>query len=394
MVVIVEGARTPFGKFGGVLKDFTSAELAVISAKKAIERSGVDAKEIEESIYGNVIQDYSNSAYLARHVALNVGLAENSSALVVNRLCGSGLEAIVSGARKISAGESSLILAGGVESMSNAPMVAKNARWGGKYGDSVLEDYLAHSLIDSLYQSPMGMTAENISSHYKISREEQDEWAGISQIRAEAAKNNGILGEEIIPVTLKSKKAELFSHDEHIRGESCVSQLKSLRPAFIENGTVTAGNASGINDGAGSVILASDSYAKTLHLKPLAKILGYAVVGCDPKMMGLGPIYAIPKALKHAGLEQKDIDLFEINEAYSVQALAIMRELALDKSKTNVNGGAVAIGHPLGASGTRVTLTLAYELRRKNLKYGVASLCIGGGQGIAIVIENGEVTPE
>ncbi|BDA80590.1 acetyl-CoA acetyltransferase [Leptospira kobayashii] len=388
MVVIVEGARTPFGKFGGALKDFTSAELALISAKEAIKRSGVDAKEIEESVYGNVIQDYSNSAYLARHVALNAGLAESSSALVVNRLCGSGLEAIISGARKISTGESSLILAGGTESMSNAPMVAKNARWGGKYGDSVLEDYLAHSLIDSLYQSPMGMTAENISSHYKISREEQDEWAGISQVRAEAAKNNGILGEEIIPVTLKSKKAELFSHDEHIRGESCVGQLKSLRPAFTENGTVTAGNASGINDGAGSVILASDSYAKVSNLKPLAKILGYAVVGCDPKMMGLGPIYAIPKALKQAGLSQKDIDLFEINEAYSVQALAIMKELGLDKNKTNVNGGAVAIGHPLGASGTRVTLTLAYELRRKNLKYGVASLCIGGGQGIAIVIEN------
>jgi len=388
MVLIVEGARTPFGKFGGALKDFTSTELAVISARETIKRSGIDPKEIEESVYGNVIQDHSNSAYLARHVALKSGLAESSAALVVNRLCGSGLEAILSGARKIITGENSLILAGGSESMSNAPMVARNARWGGKYGDSVLEDYLAHSLIDSLYESPMGMTAENIASHYKISREEQDEWAGISQVRAEVAKNKGILAEEIIPITLKSKKAELFQHDEHIRGESCVDQLKSLRPAFMENGTVTAGNASGINDGAGSVILAADSYAQNSYLKPLAKILGFAVVGCDPKMMGLGPIYAIPKALKHAGIAQKDIDLFEINEAYSVQALAIMKELGLNQAKTNVNGGAIAIGHPLGASGTRVTLTLAYELRRKNLKYGVASLCIGGGQGIAIVIEN------
>jgi acetyl-CoA C-acetyltransferase len=388
MVSIMEGVRTPFGKFGGALKDFTSTELASITAVEAIKRANIDPKEINESIYGNVIQDHSNSAYLARHVAMNSGLSVDSAALVVNRLCGSGLESIISGARKIQTGESELVLAGGVESMSNAPMVATNARWGSKYGDTSLQDYLAHSLVDQLYDSPMGITAENIAALYKISREEQDEWAGISQVRAESAKQRGILAEEIVPIVLKNKAKDIFLHDEHIRGESCLSQLKNLRPAFLENGTVTAGNASGINDGAGSVILASDSYVKNASLKSLSKILGYAVEGCDPKKMGLGPIFAIPKALKHAGLSLKDIQLFEINEAYSVQVLAVIRELGLNSDQTNVNGGAIAMGHPLGASGTRVLLTLAHELRRKNLRYGVASLCIGGGQGIAIVIEN------
>ncbi|MDF3820876.1 thiolase family protein [Leptospira sp. 96542] len=388
MVYIIEGARTPFGKFGGALKDYTSTELALLTAKEAVKKSAVDPSLIDESIYGNVIQDHSNSAYLARHVGLGVGMTISSQALIVNRLCGSGLESIITGTRKIQMGESNLVLAGGSEVMSGAPMVVKNLRWGHKYADSIIEDYLAHSLIDHLYESPMGMTAENIANHYKISRHEQDEWAGVSQVRSESAKLNGTLGEEIVRVGLKNKLNEFLIFDEHIRGESSLTSLKNLKPAFIEGGTVTAGNASGINDGAGSIILASESSLKLTSVTPLAKIIGYAVEGVNPEMMGIGPIVAIPKALKQAGLKLEDIHRFEINEAYSVQVLAVMKELRLNPEITNVNGGAIAIGHPLAASGIRILLTLAYELRRKNLQYGVASLCIGGGQGIAVVIKN------
>ncbi|RHX96065.1 acetyl-CoA C-acyltransferase [Leptospira yasudae] len=388
MVYIVDGARTPFGKFGGGLKDFSSSELGAITAKETIRKTGVDPNQIEEAIYGNVIQDDKDSAYLARHIALRSGLSEQSSALTINRLCGSGMESILIGARKILSKENELILAGGTESMSNAPFVLKNARWGNKYGDTIAEDRLAQSLTDCFVDLTMGMTAENIATRYGISRQEQDEWAGISQVRAEKATLAQTLAEEMIPVATKGKKSFLLNKDEQIRGEECVPQLKQLPSAFLKEGTVTAGNASGINDGAASVLLASDSWVQSSGVQPLAKILGYANVGCDPKFMGLGPVFAVPKALENAGVGINDVDLFEINEAYASQVLAVMRELKLDPNKTNVNGGAIAIGHPLGASGTRVALTLAYELKRRNLKLGVASLCIGGGQGIAIVLEN------
>ncbi|TGK29878.1 thiolase family protein [Leptospira yasudae] len=388
MVYIVDGARTPFGKFGGGLKDFSSSELGVITAKETIRKTGVDPNQIEEAIYGNVIQDDKDSAYLARHIALRSGLSEQSSALTINRLCGSGMESILIGARKILSKENELILAGGTESMSNAPFVLKNARWGNKYGDTIAEDRLAQSLTDCFVDLTMGMTAENIATRYGISRQEQDEWAGISQVRAEKATLAQTLAEEMIPVATKGKKSFLLNKDEQIRGEECVPQLKQLPSAFLKEGTVTAGNASGINDGAASVLLASDSWVQSSGVQPLAKILGYANVGCDPKFMGLGPVFAVPKALENAGVGINDVDLFEINEAYASQVLAVMRELKLDPNKTNVNGGAIAIGHPLGASGTRVALTLAYELKRRNLKLGVASLCIGGGQGIAIALEN------
>lgn len=388
MVYLVDGARTPFGKFGGGLKDFSSSDLGVITAKETIRKTGVDPNEIEEAIYGNVIQDDKDSAYLARHIALRSGLSQSSSALTVNRLCGSGLESVLIGARKILSKENELILAGGTESMSNAPFVLKNARWGNKYGDTTAEDRLAQSLTDCFVDLTMGLTAENIAKEYEISRMDQDEWAGVSQVRAERASNNGIFSDEMIPVQTKGKKSFLLNRDEQIRGEECVPKLKNLPTAFLKDGTVTAGNASGINDGAASILLASESWVKNSQAKPLAKILGYANIGCDPKMMGLGPIFAVPKALKNAGVAIEDVDLFEINEAYSSQVLAVMRELKLNPDKTNVNGGAIAIGHPLGASGARVTLALAYELKRKNLRIGVASLCIGGGQGIAIVLEN------
>ncbi|TGK55949.1 thiolase family protein [Leptospira wolffii] len=390
MVSILEGTRTPFGKFGGGLKEYSSSDLGVITAREVLRKSGIDPQEIEEAIYGNVIQDDKDSAYLARHIALRSGLSIESSALTLNRLCGSGLESILTGARKISSGENELILAGGTESMSNAPFVLKGARWGNKYGDAIAEDRLAQSLTDCFADLTMGMTAENISRHFGISRSEQDDWAGISQIRAENATNSGLLSEEIIPVQTRGKKSFLLSKDEQIRGEECLPQLAKLPAAFLKEGTVTAGNASGINDGAASVLLSSSDWAKKRGIRPLASILGYANVGCDPKMMGLGPVFAIPKALKNAGLTLQDVDLFEINEAYASQTLAVIKELKLNPDKTNVNGGAIAIGHPLGASGTRVALTLSYELRRRNLRYGVASLCIGGGQGIAIVLENPE----
>ncbi|EMY60833.1 acetyl-CoA C-acetyltransferase [Leptospira terpstrae serovar Hualin str. LT 11-33 = ATCC 700639] len=388
MVVILDGVRTPFGKFGGGLKDYSSSELAVITAKEAIRKIGLDPEEIEESIYGNVIQDDKDSAYLARHIGLRSGLNESSSALTVNRLCGSGMESVIIGSRKILSGENNLILAGGTESMSNAPFVLKNARWGNKYGNTIAEDRLAQSLNDCYVDLTMGMTAENIAEFFQISRQDQDEWAGISQVRAESATKSGIFSEEIIAVLSKGKNSQWVEKDELIRGISCVEQLKTLPTAFLKEGSITAGNSSGINDGAASLLIASDKWSEEKNLKPLAKIIGYATVGCDPKMMGLGPVFAIPKALQLAGVRLEDVDLFEINEAYASQTLAVIRELNLNPDKTNVNGGAIAIGHPLGASGTRVILTLAYELRRRNLKYGVASLCIGGGQGIAIVLEN------
>lgn len=388
MVVLFDGVRTPFGKFGGGLKDYSASELGVITAKETIRKIGLDPFEIEESIYGNVIQDDKDSAYLARHIGLKSGLSESSSALTVNRLCGSGMESIIIGSRKILSRENNLLLVGGTESMSNAPFVLKNARWGNKYGDTMLEDRLAHSLTDTFVDLTMGNTAENIAKQFFISRLDQDDWAGVSQVRAEKATESGILSEEIIPVLSKGKNSSLFQKDEQIRGVSCINQLKQLPAAFLKDGSVTAGNSSGINDGAASLLIASEEWAKSKNFKPLAKILGYANVGCDPKLMGLGPIFAIPKALQNAGIRMEDVDLFEINEAYASQTLAVTGELKLNPEKTNVNGGAIAIGHPLGASGARVVLTLAYELRRKNLRYGVASLCIGGGQGIALVLEN------
>ncbi|TGM17619.1 thiolase family protein [Leptospira meyeri] len=390
MVVLLDGVRTPFGKFGGGLKDYSSSELGVISAKETIRKTGLEPEEIEESIYGNVIQDDKDSAYLARHIGLRSGLKENSSALTVNRLCGSGMESVIIGARKILSFENELLLVGGTESMSNAPYVVKNVRWGNKYGDTVLEDRLAQSLTDCFVDLTMGQTAENIAKQFHISRLDQDDWASNSQVRAEKATESGIFSEEMVPIFSKGKNPSIIQKDEQIRGVSCVDQLKKLPTAFLKEGSVTAGNSSGINDGAASLLIASEKWTQNKKLKPLSKILGYANVGCDPKMMGLGPVFAIPKALQNAGIQMDEVDLFEINEAYAAQTLAVMRELKLSPEKTNVNGGAIAIGHPLGASGTRVILTLAYELRRKNLRYGVASLCIGGGQGIAIVLENSD----
>jgi acetyl-CoA C-acetyltransferase len=389
--VILDGVRTAFGTFGGTIKDISATELGVITAKKAMEKAGINPSEISESIYGNVVPSEKNAIYLARHIGLKAGLPIEVPALTVNRLCGSGMEAIVLASKKIYLGEGDVVLAGGVESMSQAPYVVRNARWGVRYGSSEFEDTLNQGLTDIYVELPMGLTAENLAEQYKISREEQDNWAAISQERAENATNEGRLKEEITAITIPGKNPIVFDKDEFIRGKAVKDKMTSLKPAFKKEGTVTAGNASGINDGGCSLIISSASYAKSKGKTPLAIIKGYGHSGCDPAKMGIGPALAIPRALKVANLSLKDIGLVEINEAFAAQYLAVQKELGLNPEITNVNGGAIAIGHPLGASGARVTLTLAYEMKRRNVKYGVASLCIGGGQGIAIVLENPNV---
>ena len=386
--VILDGARTAFGNFGGTIKDISATELGVHVSKAAIEKSGVKPEEIGESIFGNVVPAGKDAIYLARHIGLKAGLKVETPALTVNRLCGSGMEAIILAAKKIYLNESSLVLAGGSESMSQAPYVVRNARWGVRYGHAEFEDSLNQGLTDMYVELPMGMTAENLASQYSITREEQDEWASISQERAEKSTADGVLKQEISAITIPGKTPIVFDKDEFIRGKSTKDKISSLKPAFKKDGSVTAGNASGINDGAAAVIVSSKSYAEKIGKKPLAIIKSYGHSGCDPAKMGIGPALAIPRALSAAGLTLQDMGLIEVNEAFAAQYLAVQKELGLNPEITNVNGGAIAIGHPLGASGARVTLTLAYEMNRRKVKYGVASLCIGGGQGIALVLEN------
>ncbi|RHX88110.1 acetyl-CoA C-acetyltransferase [Leptospira stimsonii] len=389
--VILDGIRTPFGNFGGTLKDLSAVDLGVLASKAILEKTGVSPDAIGESIFGNVIPTGKEAIYLARHIGLKTGLPLGVPALTLNRLCGSGMEAIIQAAKKIYLGDADAVLAGGVESMSNAPYVVRNARWGVRYGSAEFEDTLEQGLTDQYVGLIMGQTAENLADQYKISRQEQDEWAAISQTRAEKATLEGRLKEEIFPVTVGGKKPITLDKDEFIKGASGAEKLASLKAVFRDGGTVTAGNASGLNDGGAATIVTSASYAQKIGKKPLAIIRGYGHAGCDPAKMGIGPALAIPAALKKAGLKLSDMSLVEVNEAFAAQYLAVQKELGLNPEITNVNGGAVAIGHPLGASGARVTITLAYELKRRKAKYGVASLCIGGGQGIALVLENPEV---
>ena len=387
--VILEGARTPFGSFGGALKDLHPTELAVLVGRAALQRAGVGEGMIEEIVFGNVFPVDSRSAYLARHVGLAVGLPISIPALTLNRLCGSGMEAVVYAAMNILLGRTRVALAGGAENMSMTPYLAHGVRWGTKMGDSNLEDLLQGGLTDQRVNMAMGETAENLAHLHEITRDEQDQWALVSQKRAEAARDAGRLAEEITPVEITSRKGTvLFEHDEFIRGGAVEARLSLLRPAFAEGGTVTAGNSSGINDGASAVVIASEEFALEKKMRPLARIRGWASHGCAPDQMGIGPVQAIPAALDLAGLSLAEMDLIEVNEAFAAQFLAVKKLLNLDAERTNVNGGALAIGHPLGASGNRVLLTLCKELARREARYGVASLCIGGGQGIAMVVEN------
>ena len=387
-VVILGGARTPFGAFGGALKDLGAVEFGVVAAREALARSRLDPARVDQVVFGNVIQGTGEVAYLARHVGLKAGCPVDTPALTVNRLYGSGLQAIVSAAQLVRLGEASAVLAGGTESMSGQPHVIRGARWGLKFRAGNLEDNLWLALVDPYNRLPMAATAENLARRYTVSRKEQDDYAYRSHMAAAAARARGVFAEEIVPVPVTVRgRTTVVSQDEHIKPDTTVEKLTALPGAFAEDGTVTAGNASGINDGAAAVVVASGRVAKELPLRPLGRILAWGVAGVDPDVMGIGPVPASAQALARAGLGVRDMDLVEINEAFAAQYLAVERELGLDREKTNVNGGAIALGHPVGASGARLVLTLLGELRRRKQRYGLVSLCIGGGQGIAAVFE-------
>ncbi|MDN3425695.1 acetyl-CoA C-acetyltransferase [Microbacterium sp. APC 3898] len=389
---LIDGARTAYGTFGGALKNTSEMELGVVAAKEAIARSGVPAQDIDEIIFGNIIQTTKDSAYLARHIGLKSGMAEESSALTLNRLCGSGLQSIVSGAQSIASGDAQVVVAGGTENMSLAPHVLRGTRFGSPGKAPLIDDMLWETLMDNHAGCGMGMTAENLAEKYSISREEQDEFAVASQAKASKARESGRFAEEIAAVTLRGRKGEdvIFDQDEHIREGTSMESLAKLKPAFKKEGTVTPGNSSGINDGAAAVVLASEEYVNSNKLKPLAKVVSWGIAGVDPTIMGIGPVPASKKALAKVGLTLDDIGLFELNEAFAAQSLAVLKELGIPQEKVNVNGGAVALGHPVGSSGARVAYSLALEMKKQGVKYGLATLCIGGGQGIAVILENPE----
>lgn len=388
-VFIVGGARTPFGTFGGLLKDVSATELGRTAAVAAMQKSRLSPEQIDQVVIGNVIHTGSNASYLARHIALQAGIPENVPALAVNRLCGSGLQSVVSAAQSILLDEANTALAGGAENMSLSPYVLKNTRFGTGLSSPEIEDMLWATLKDEYVGCGMGITAENLAEKYDITRADQDHFALLSQQRASEAQRSGRLAMEITPVAVQDRKGRelIVSEDEHIRHDTTLDALSRLKPAFIEQGTVTAGSSSGINDGAACVVLANETTADRLQLSPLARIISWGTVGVSPSIMGIGPVDASKLALRRAKLSIDDIDLIEINEAFAAQYLAVEKELQLPREKVNVNGGAIALGHPVGASGSRILYSLALELKQQNKRYGLASLCIGGGQGIAMVIE-------
>jgi acetyl-CoA acetyltransferase family protein len=390
-IAIVNGARTPMGRYCGKLRDFTAMDLGAIAGKEAMRRSGVEPAEIDHAVFGNAQQTSGDALYGARHVGLRAGLPIEVPALTVNRLCGSGMQSIVSAAQMIQLGESKIALAGGMESMSQAPHVIRGARWGFGLGEGKMEDSLMVALLDTYCGLYMAQTAEKYAGQQGITRSAQDEFALRSQQRAAEAQKACRLGEEITPVPLKDRRGnptgEMFDKDDHLRPESTLEGLSKLKPSFGKEGTVTAGNASGIVDGGAALVLMPLSDAQKRGLKPMGRLVSWGIAGVDPSIMGSGPVPATRMALNKAGLKIDDIDLVEVNEAFAAQYLAVEKELGLDREKTNVNGGAIALGHPLGATGTRLVITLLYELRRRNKKYGLATACIGGGQGIAVIVE-------
>ena len=391
-IAIVAGARTPMGRYCGKLRDFTAMDLAAVASQEAIRRSGVDPKEFDHAVFGNAQQTSGDSLYGARHVALKAGLPIETPALTVNRLCGSGMQSLVNAAQMIQLGEATTVLAGGMESMSQAPHVIRGARWGLGLGEGKMEDSLMVALLDTHCGLYMANTAELYAEQQGITRQMMDEFSLQSQQKAGAAQQACRLAEEITPVALKNRKGEptgeMFEKDDHLRPETTMEILAKLKPAFGKNGTVTAGNASGIVDGGAATVMMTLDQAQKRGLKPMGRIVSWGIAGVDPKIMGSGPVPASRAALKKAGLKLEDMDLIEVNEAFAGQYLAVEKELGLDRSKVNVNGGAIALGHPLGATGTRLVITLLFELRRRKAKYGLATACIGGGQGIAMIVES------
>ena len=387
-IFILGGARTPMADYTGKLKDFSALELGAIASRAAMERTGVKPEHVDHVVFGNVLQTSVDAVYGARHVGLKAGLPIEVPALTVNRLCGSGIQAAISGGQLIQLGEADIVLTGGMESMSQAPHVIRGLRSGLRLGQGALEDTLWSALLDTHCGCTMAVTAENCAAKYSISREEQDAYAIRSQQLADKAWKEGRLKEEVVPVEVKGRKGvELFAQDDHMRPESTMEGLAKLPAAFSKNGCVTAGNASGIVDGGAALLLASEAGVKKHGFEPLARLTDWAYVGVEPTLMGMGPVPATRKVLDRAGLALKDIDLIEVNEAFAAQYLAVEKELGLDRNRVNVNGGAIALGHPLGMTGTRLLLTLTLELRRRGLKRGLATACIGGGQGIAAIIE-------
>jgi acetyl-CoA acetyltransferase family protein len=390
-VVFLSGVRTGFGAFGGALKDLSAIDLGVVAARSALDRAVVDPAAVGHTIFGNVLQTSSDAPYLARHVGLKAGLPIETPAVTVNRLCGSGFEAVIQAAHRILLGEADVVLAGGTESMSQAPHVVRGARWGLRFGPPPpLEDSLWEAVRDAYCGLAMAETAERLAERYGIQREAVDCFAARSQACAKAAWDAGAFADEVVPVTLKDRRTRqdvAWAADEHLRPETTPEGLAKLPPYFRKDGVVTAGNASGICDGAAALVVAGEAYAREHGLRPLGRLVGWGVAGVDPTIMGIGPVPASRRALAHASLGLDDMDLVEINEAFAAQYLAVERELGLDRERTNVDGGAVALGHPLGASGARITAHLLHALRRRGGRYGLGAACIGGGQGAAVVVE-------
>ncbi len=393
-LVIVGGARTAMAEYSGTpgfgkLKNHTSMQLGAVALQGAMERAGVAAEKIDHVVVGNAMQTSEFSIYGARHVALHAGVPIDCPALTVNRLCGSGIQSIISGAQLLQLGEASVVATGGMESMSQAPFVLRGAREGYRLGSQPqLEDLLFSSLKDPYCGFFMAQTAENLAKKYEISREAQDEFALRSHQLGAAAVQSGAFADEIVPIKIEKRgKTTVVDTDDHIKPETSAEALSSLRPAFGKDGTVTAGNASGIVDGAAMLLVTTQQRAEKEGWKPLARLVEWSYAGVPPEIMGIGPVPAIQDVVKKAGVALDQIDLFEINEAFSAQYLAVEKELGLNRDKANVQGGAIAVGHPLGATGTRLVLTLMHQLRRKGGRYGIASACIGGGQGIALMIE-------
>ena len=388
-VVMVGGARTPMARYTGAFSEVSAIDLAAAAAKEAIRRSGANPEEFDHAIFGNVMQTSSDALYGARHVALKAGLKTETPAVTVNRLCGSGIEAIAQAAQRLLLGDSELVLAGGMENMTQAPFVIRGLRNGLKLGGGALEDTLMAGLTDTYCGLPMALTAEKLAEQYGITRKDADSYALRSQQAADAAYKACRIKEELVPVEVKQgRKSIIFAEDDHRRPDTTMEILEKLPPSIKKDCIVSAGNASGIVDGAAAVVVTKEKTATERGLKPIGRIVSWATTGVDPSIMGIGPVPSSEKALKAAGLKLDQMDRVEVNEAFAAQYLAVEKALGLDRDKTNVNGGAIALGHPLGASGTRLVITLLNELRRNNLRYGLATACIGGGQGIAMIVES------